>query len=275
MAQNHVQKGDVVTWTNATGADVSAGDVVLIGAIVAVALVDIADAASGSVAISEVWALPKNTSLAIAAGDAVYWDVTDEEVNKTSADNYYAGVAVAAAEAADTTVNIKLGAERQPAAVTMAPGAGFAGTGTVYKSSVVKEGELYKTSILIDLTGAASSTTDLDIIGTDGVSHIGQITAAKNGTIIGGQVTCLELPAGGVTDIDLYAATEGTGAFDAGVAALTETALLTKGGAWASGAVEGLTALPAANGYLYLTGGAGGTAATYTGGKFLIEFWGM
>lgn len=277
MANTHVQKGDIITWTNGTGANVASGAVVIIGSLVAVALVDIANGAAGSVAISEVWSLEKNTSLAIAAGDALYWDVADGEINKTSADNYYAGVAVAAAGATDTTVAVKLGAERLPTAVTMAPGSGFAGTGTIYKSSVVKEGELYKTSIFIDLTGASSSTTDLDIIGTHATNpaNIGQITAAVNGTIIGGKVTCLELPAGGADDIDLYSATVGTGAFDGGIAALTGTALITAGGAWASGTTKGMTAVPAANSYLYLTGGEAGTAAAYTAGKFLIEFWGM
>lgn len=162
----------------------------------------------------------------------------------------------------------------KPVAASMAPGAGFAGTGTVYKASVDKCGDLIKTTIFIDLTGAASSTTDLDIIGTSGVSHIGQIVAAVNGTIIGGRVTCVELPAGGADDIDLYSATEGTGAFDGGIGALAETALVTAGGAWASGTVKGLLAAPAANSYLYLCGGEAGTAASYTAGQFVIELWG-
>lgn len=162
----------------------------------------------------------------------------------------------------------------KPVAANMAPGAGFAGTNTVYKASVNRCGDLIHTSILIDLTGTSSSTTDLDIIGTNGVSHIGQIVAAVNGTIVAGRVTCLELPAGGVADIDLYSATEGTGAFDAGIAALAGTALVTSGGAWASGTTKGILAAPAANSYLYLTGGAAGTAAPYTAGIFLIEFWG-
>src|SRR5688572_20300473 len=42
-------------------------------------------------------------------------------------------------------------------------GAGITGgTGTVYKSSTVKIGGIIRTSILIDLTGLGSSTTDLD-----------------------------------------------------------------------------------------------------------------
>jgi len=159
--------------------------------------------------------------------------------------------------------------------VVMAPGAGFAGTGTLYKASVIKHGDVIKTEIIIDLTGAASSTTDLDIIGTSGVSHIGQFTALKNGTCMGGKMTCLEVPTGGVVDIDLYAATEGTGAFDGGIGALVETALVTAGGNWTLGLSKPLLADVAANKYLYLTGGAAGTAAAYTAGRFLIEIWGV
>lgn len=49
----------------------------------------------------------------------------------------------------------------------MTPGAGITGgTGTVYKSGVMRIGDIIRTTILIDLTGLSSSTTDLDIIGT-------------------------------------------------------------------------------------------------------------
>lgn len=157
-----------------------------------------------------------------------------------------------------------------------APGAGISGgTGTVFVSSVERVGDIIRTTILIDLTGLSSSTTDLDIIG-QGVSpaYLGQITAAKNGTVFSGRVKCLEAPVGGVTDIDLYSATEATGVFDGGIAALTETALLTAGAAWTLGLSNELGALPAADQYLYLTGGAAGTAAAYTAGKFAIELEG-
>lgn len=165
-----------------------------------------------------------------------------------------------------------------PASEQLVTGAGAGvtgGTGTVYKNSVKLEGGIIRTSILIDLTGLASSTTDLDIIG-QGASpaHLGQITAAQNGTIFGIRMTCLELPAGGADDVDLYSAAEGTGVFDGGIAALTETALITSGGAWASGTVKAAPNVPAADEYLYLTGGEAGTAATYTAGKFLIELFG-
>lgn len=157
-----------------------------------------------------------------------------------------------------------------------APGAGVTdGTGTVFKSSIERVGDIIRTTILVDLTGLSSSTTDLDIIGTGlSAAYLGQITAAKNGTIFSGRVACLEAPVGGVTDIDLYSATEATGVFDGGIAALTETALLTSGGAWTLGTSTELGALPAADQYLYLTGGAAGTAAAYTAGKFTIELEG-
>ena len=159
---------------------------------------------------------------------------------------------------------------------TGAPGAGFTdGVGAIHKAGVMKVGTIVKTSILLDLTGTSSSTTDLDVIGTGAsVAHIGQITAAKNGTILTGRMTCLEAPAGGVTDIDVYSATESTGVFDSAIGDLTETALLTSGGAWSAGTFKSFSAWPAANDYLYLTGGAGGTAAAYTAGKFLIELEG-
>jgi hypothetical protein len=157
-----------------------------------------------------------------------------------------------------------------------APGAGISGgTGTVFKSSVQRVGDIIKTSILIDLTGLRSSTTDLDIIGTGtAAAYLGQITAAKNGTILTGRMTCLEVPVGGIVDIDLYSATEATGVFDGKIADLAETAIITAGGNWTLAAVKAFGAVPAANQYLYLTGGAGGTADVYTAGKFLIEIEG-
>jgi hypothetical protein len=162
---------------------------------------------------------------------------------------------------------------------TLATGAGAGvtdGVGTVYKNSVQLSGGIYLTRVLVDLTGLASSTTDLDIIGTGtSAAHLGQLTAAQCGTVLGGKMTCLEVPAGGVADIDLYWAVEATGKFDDAVTGLTETALITAGGSWTL-ALQKAIADPVgiANGYLYLTGGAAGTAAAYTAGKFLIELYG-
>ena len=159
----------------------------------------------------------------------------------------------------------------------MSAGAGVAG-GESYAGGAFLNGGLITTRIVVDLTDLVGSATDLDIIGDSAAAsaHFGQITAARNGTIIGGLVTCLELPAGGADDIDFYSASVGTGTQDVIItdAALgTETALVTSGGAWASGTTKGMTGLPTANDYLYIVNGeaAGGT---FTAGKFLIELYG-
>lgn len=110
MAKNHVQAGASMPWTNGTGADVSSGAVVVVGATVGVAAGDIADGESGILFIEEVFTLPKAAPLVIGQGVAVYWDVADGNINLTATDNHLAGKAFAAAASADTTVQVKLGA---------------------------------------------------------------------------------------------------------------------------------------------------------------------
>jgi hypothetical protein len=153
-----------------------------------------------------------------------------------------------------------------------------AGTGTVYKSSVQKVGGIIVTRILIDLTGLHSEATDLDIIGVDGSTnpaHLGRITAARNGTILGGVMRCLEVPAGGDPNIALYSATEATGVEDALISSLNETVIFDPAADWTIDMSRSITAVPAANEYLYLVqGDAVGTDADYTAGKFLIELYG-
>mgnify|MGYP001196141074 FL=1 len=148
------------------------------------------------------------------------------------------------------------------------------GTGTIYRSSVIREGGIIKTSILIDLTGLRSTASG-DIIGVNGTSnvcHIGQITAAGNGTILAGRMTCFEAPAGGDPDINVHSATEGTGVEDGAISSLTETLLLNNGDS-TLGKVGIFAAVPAADEFLYLTLGDT-TDADYTAGKLLIELFG-
>lgn len=154
-------------------------------------------------------------------------------------------------------------------------GSGIDGIAETYKAGIVQSGPLVETRIFIDLTGLNSSAAG-DIIGDDAAAncHIGQITVARNGTMIGGKVECLETPAGGEPDIDLYSAAEATGTEDAAITGLTETALLNAGADWTAGTSMGLTALPADEEYLYLVASGGGTDDAYTAGKFLITLYG-
>ncbi len=160
--------------------------------------------------------------------------------------------------------------------LAVAAGAGFTtGAGGAYRAFVYPMGQMIKTLIYADLTGLASSTTELDIIGVgSSVAHLGRITDAVNGVIGAGRMHCLEVPATGADDIDLYAADEATGVFDAGIGTLAETALVTAGGAWTR-LPKSFIALPATGQYLYLTAGEAGVPATYTAGRFLIELDGF
>jgi hypothetical protein len=148
------------------------------------------------------------------------------------------------------------------------------GTGTIYRSSVQRVGGIITTRILIDLTGLRS-TGGSDIIGVNGtalVCHIGQITAARNGTILTGSMECFEAPAGGDPDINVHSATEGTGVEDGAIGDLTETLLVNAGDA-TTGSKVYFTGVPAADEFLYLTTGAA-TDADYSAGKLFIELMG-
>ena len=160
------------------------------------------------------------------------------------------------------------------AAVSGLAAAGITDAATI-AFDITKTGKVISTQVFIDIAGLASSTTDLDIIGTGtSAAYLLRIDNATMGQIFALTMTCLEAPVTGVTDIDLYVATEGTGAFDDGIAALTETAIVTSGAAWTLNRVATATGWPLDDKYLYLTGGAAGTADTYSAGQFLIEMWG-
>lgn len=159
--------------------------------------------------------------------------------------------------------------------MVMTKGAGITGAGVVYKTHVHALGNLIYTKIFVDLTDLTSGGTALDIVGGAGgaaSSHFGQVTTALNGTIVAAYIDWIETPAGGGDDIDIYAATESTGAEDAGITSLDETLLLNSGAATA-GQRKIFTALPAANKYLYLAEVAG-TNAAYTAGIFELTLIG-
>ena len=154
------------------------------------------------------------------------------------------------------------------------------GTGTIYKSSVVKVGGIFETNIYIDLTGLSSNAAG-DIIGKDATanSHIGQITTAVNGTIVGGYMQCLETPTTGEPDIDLFYADEATGTEDAAISGLSnQVSVLAAAADWTIAAnvnMRPLSAIVAADKYLYLVGGGGTTDGVYDAGKYLIKLYGV
>lgn len=113
MAKNHIQPGDSLTYANGTGSAVQSGDVVVVGTQIGVALVDIADGASGAVGVSGVWELPKVAAAVIAQGEAVLWDVSagafdDAAAVPAAGDVKGACVAWEAAGNGATVVRVKL-----------------------------------------------------------------------------------------------------------------------------------------------------------------------
>ncbi len=154
--------------------------------------------------------------------------------------------------------------------------AGITGFAAVHGASVVKAGGIIKTSIMIDLTGLESGGAG-DIIGdaTPSISHLGQFTVARNGTLFYGTITCLETPAGGEPDIDFTSADEATGVQDTAISALSNLQVLLNTGDWTAAVTyELMTGLPAADQYLYMVG-VGTTAVEYSAGRFLLEFYGV
>lgn len=147
------------------------------------------------------------------------------------------------------------------------------GTNTVCRTSAGLMGGVYSVRILIDLRGLNSGDTAGDIIGVNGTALPCYIALLPAMTILGGRMTCLETPAGGDTDLDLYSATEGTGVEDQAITALTETEII-NAGTQSLGTVTYFSANPAANTYLYLVGQST-SDATYTAGRFLIEIFGV
>lgn len=109
MAQGHIQKGDVMPYPNATGSAIAAGTVIEFTDMIGIALGDIAIAATGNLAVTEVWELPKETGVAFVQGDQLYWDATNNRLDKTNT-NIPCGKAFAAAADAAAVALVKLNA---------------------------------------------------------------------------------------------------------------------------------------------------------------------
>jgi len=106
--KNFVQEGEHITYT--ASADISSGDVVVVGARIGIASKDIASGATGALAVKKVFTLPKKSTDVIAQGALVYWDADPGEITVTATDNTLAGYAHSAAGSGTTTVNVNINA---------------------------------------------------------------------------------------------------------------------------------------------------------------------
>lgn len=101
-------KSDGATMNHTPGSAVTAGDVIEFTGSVGVAIDDIASGATGALLMRGVVELPKDNNLVITQGDAVYWDATNDEVDKTNT-NIPCGIAWTSEVLAATTVQVSLG----------------------------------------------------------------------------------------------------------------------------------------------------------------------
>ena len=105
MAKNFIQDGKTLNYT--AGANIVSGQFVLIGAIGGVAIADIANGATGVVRVKGVFSVPK-ASGAVTQGAKLYWDATNSVLTTTASGNTIVGVAAAAAQSGDATVQVLL-----------------------------------------------------------------------------------------------------------------------------------------------------------------------
>jgi hypothetical protein len=160
---------------------------------------------------------------------------------------------------------------------SMIPGTGISGvSGMDFRNFIYRMGDVIYTVIFIDLAGCNSGDTDGDIIGKASTAncHIGQVTTLKNGLIYKGKLSCVETPATGEPDIDVFTATEATGTEEEAISGLTSTSMLAAAADWTKGVQKDLTGNVIADKYLYLVASGGATNDTYTAGQFVLELWG-
>lgn len=112
MAKNHIKPGKVVDDFTASGTSYLSGDLVKIGDLVGIALVDIPDTKTGSVIIEEVFEVPKLSTDVMGKGVSVYLDENDKRVTLDAAAgaNIYAGKTFNAAGNGVAVVKVKLNA---------------------------------------------------------------------------------------------------------------------------------------------------------------------
>ena len=111
---NHLES---IEWTNGTGSDISAGAIVTMGgtgnATLGVALVDIANGASGAVGVNCVVTAAKVSAAVFAAGESLIWDSSasafdDNQAVAASGDVTGSTRAVVAGANTDTTCSVYL-----------------------------------------------------------------------------------------------------------------------------------------------------------------------
>lgn len=119
MAKNYESDGNTIQWTNGTGAAVASGQLVKVGpSMLGVALVALANGATGSVAVEGVFSgVPKVSAAVFAQGEKLIWDVSangalgafdDSAASPATGDVTGGAIAWVAGANTETTCTVKL-----------------------------------------------------------------------------------------------------------------------------------------------------------------------
>jgi len=113
MATNYQGPGDTLNWTNGTGSAVSSGDTVAVANLLGIAVVDIANGATGEVQVGGTATVVKVSTAVIAQGEMVMWDTSegnfdDNAATPATGDITNAAIAMEAAGNGTTSVRVKL-----------------------------------------------------------------------------------------------------------------------------------------------------------------------
>jgi predicted RecA/RadA family phage recombinase len=165
-ADNFVQSAGNLLWTN-PGADVSSGELVDIGERYAVALVDIASNATGTVKTDGVFEFLRSETNAITIGDPIYFHDANT-IKAAGAANVYVGAAAetvsaistATLAAATAKIKVDLNATAEQDIYTYKAGAALGATAlqpnAVNATNVIVSGDA-KTNTIIVLKGLITS----------------------------------------------------------------------------------------------------------------------
>jgi predicted RecA/RadA family phage recombinase len=232
MATNYIQPGEVCEYT--AGANIDSGDLIAINNRAGVALTDIANGATGSVALTGVYTVPKTAGATWSVGQAIYVIAATGIATVTATGNVPAGFAFAAAIEGATTGQLLLGGQHAMATAANVAGLTDSSGGAAADGTLAANGAVSIISIPVTLANIA----DGDLVTA--------ITPGFAGTVLRTQfvVTAAVTTGGKAADLNLeIGSTNVTG----GVVALTSAAATPLGKTIAGTAVTGTATFTASD----------------------------
>ena len=164
--------------------------------------------------------------------------------------------------------------EKQGKTIDLEAGAGI--EGAIARATQHRQGNELITEIVVDLGTSSQDIeapgSDTYVIGEDAKpAFVTKMTVAKYGVITEVRAVCLEVPAGGCTDVDLeYASASANGGADP-----SGTSIMTALTAIGEDTSTAFNANELADKYLYICAGEAGSNADMSAGKFLIYLHGF